>query len=381
MLVSKVTCPECGTVLRPAKPLPVGKKVKCPKCSTLFTAEAEAAEPVAANPAEGAKQKAAPLQAAPEKPADKKKYEDDDDGGGGTYGVLQEEPEKKKAKVKAKPKNDDDEDDEDEDEEEEDDGKPKISYAPDTSIKDLRGPAQAAVMRPSNALLFTGITGFIGWLIFLVMLLIGRYLPVQPDVRENQTGDPHRPIVMIGPGLSGVASSGSSGPGGMPGMPNTPDMPGLPGMAGKITAPPKPAPKSIKEPPGFFELFGVELVPMADEGAYFFTFAVIILIGMAYSCTLTYGGVQLQSLESRGWGIVASVLAMVPLFNSGGLIMVVLMIFQILLILFMEEFWWIAFTLLMMMVVQCLASAAAGLWALLTCIDEDVIAGFEYEGE
>src|SRR5262249_41618814 len=43
---------------------------------------------------------------------------------------------------------------------EEDEDKPEIDYAPDMSIKDLRGPAQAAVVRPSNYLLIASVVGF-----------------------------------------------------------------------------------------------------------------------------------------------------------------------------------------------------------------------------
>ena len=57
--------------------------------------------------------------------------DDDDDEDGGIYGYFSEE---QKA--------------------EED--KPQIEYAPDMSIKDLRGPAQAAVVPPSNYLLLIG---------------------------------------------------------------------------------------------------------------------------------------------------------------------------------------------------------------------------------
>src|SRR5262245_61347192 len=41
MAVSKLICPECEAVLRPAKPLEAGKRVKCPKCRTTFTAQGD----------------------------------------------------------------------------------------------------------------------------------------------------------------------------------------------------------------------------------------------------------------------------------------------------------------------------------------------------
>src|SRR2546430_59194 len=63
--VSKLTCPECFTVLRPARPLAVGQKVKCPKCDNLFTAEAEGAEDERTVTAPAPAKKAAPAKGAP----------------------------------------------------------------------------------------------------------------------------------------------------------------------------------------------------------------------------------------------------------------------------------------------------------------------------
>ena len=38
--LSTLTCPHCSSVLRPAAPVPAGKKVRCPKCKEPFTASA-----------------------------------------------------------------------------------------------------------------------------------------------------------------------------------------------------------------------------------------------------------------------------------------------------------------------------------------------------
>src|SRR5207247_2087248 len=42
-------CPECGAQLRPANPVPPGKKLRCPKCETVFApaGKARAATPKA----------------------------------------------------------------------------------------------------------------------------------------------------------------------------------------------------------------------------------------------------------------------------------------------------------------------------------------------
>src|SRR5436305_178940 len=48
-------CPECGAQLRPANPVPAGKKLRCPKCETVFApggkAKAAAKAPAKAPPA------------------------------------------------------------------------------------------------------------------------------------------------------------------------------------------------------------------------------------------------------------------------------------------------------------------------------------------
>src|SRR5262245_32795624 len=115
--VAKLTCPECRAVLKPPTPVPVGKKVKCPKCQFLFVAEGPEDEPGIPLAEDGPiglvdddppAKKAKPGKGA--KP--KKAVVDDEDDGPMTYGTVKDEEDDKK--------------------------KPKIDYAPDTSIKDLR---------------------------------------------------------------------------------------------------------------------------------------------------------------------------------------------------------------------------------------------------
>src|SRR6516164_4305022 len=129
MPVAKFTCPDCKTVLRPAKPLPSGKKVTCPKCKAAFTVT---------DPDEEKAIKAG-------KPVASAKTDPFADDGPETYAVVKEE-----APVE------EDEDEEDED----DDGKPKKPKQPkkdkarsedlewrlNMSVADPRGPAQAAVI-------------------------------------------------------------------------------------------------------------------------------------------------------------------------------------------------------------------------------------------
>jgi hypothetical protein len=147
----KINCPDCGATLKSSNPMPAGKKVKCPKCGKGFEVRAEDDEenPRPKKPAG----KASPAAKKPPPPASAPAAPKDDEDVG-TYAVIKE-PE---------PENLDDEDeDEDEDDEDGEDGKKKkkskkidITFSLDTSIKDPRGPAQEAVVRPSNWLVLLG---------------------------------------------------------------------------------------------------------------------------------------------------------------------------------------------------------------------------------
>ena len=132
-----LTCPHCSSVLRPANPVPAGKKVRCPKCAESFTAGGE--------PEAAPKPKPAPVA------------EEDDDSK--LYGMVsdpdeeQEDPRDKK-KGKKKPK------------------KPEINYGQDNSLKDFRGPAVELLTKPCNNMMFhctlvllLGIASFVmgGW--------------------------------------------------------------------------------------------------------------------------------------------------------------------------------------------------------------------------
>jgi hypothetical protein len=142
MPVFKIACPECGATLKSANPMPAGKKVKCPKCGAGFAVPADGDGPAKAEEAIRPKPavKAAPAakKAAPAPPPPPKADEDEE---GGTYKFI-EEPEKER--------------------DEDDDEKPDITFGLDTSVKDIRGPARAKLVRPSNYLMLAAsITCFI----------------------------------------------------------------------------------------------------------------------------------------------------------------------------------------------------------------------------
>ena len=118
----------------------------------------------------------------------KKKTDEDDEGG--TYGYVpdpEDEPEEEvKGKKKGKKKK----------------GKEKINYAPDMSVKDLRGPAVAKIMSPTNQLALAGFICGLFWVVFIVVLTIPALFPIKPD------GKP-APVMKIGPGLGAVCPWGN----------------------------------------------------------------------------------------------------------------------------------------------------------------------------
>lgn len=113
-------CEHCDANLKLPGTLAPGKKIKCPKCSGVITVPSSSA------PSKPPKEE----KKAPEEPPKKKNTGDDDDEGG-LYGLQDIANPEKETK-----------------------SKPKINYALDTSNKDLRGPAQAALLGPSNKIMF-----------------------------------------------------------------------------------------------------------------------------------------------------------------------------------------------------------------------------------
>src|SRR5262245_60681239 len=117
MSLTKLVCPECSKVLRPAKPVEPGKKVRCPKCEAIFVAGEEEEDEsneikVVEEEERPKKKKKAKAKAKAEPAPDKNAASGEDEEG--TYSLLRDN---------------------------EDEEKPEIEYAPEQTIKDLRGPA------------------------------------------------------------------------------------------------------------------------------------------------------------------------------------------------------------------------------------------------
>lgn len=343
----KMTCPECSKVLRPAKPVPANKKVRCPECESVFYPE-DAVNPVEAVEDEprGTGRKAAPAAkkaAAPSKP----KPGDDDEGG--TYAYVKEEGE--------------------------DDDEPahKVDYALDMSVKDLRGPAQAIVMSPSNKLMLSGFIGVGGWLVLLVLLLIPALFPLKPDDRVK------RPVLKVKPGLSHIAPSGPVGGGGFGGGFGgggfAPPGGGGPGGAGKA------APKIEEDKAGLYDVGGYDIAAICDLPWYFFLVALIpLFFCMAWSMTVAFGAIQIQNIQSRAWGIIGCIFAMTPI-HVAGVQLVTAMVVQIVLIQVIDDIGFIQQVVMGITTIEYLLSLGVGIWALATLFKKDVVAGFEYVAE
>jgi predicted Zn finger-like uncharacterized protein len=263
MASARITCPECKSVLRPAKPIADGKKVKCPECGTIFTTpglieqdESPRPKPAAKKKNQAGIKKAGAVKPPPKKPAP----DDDDDDGGGIYSFVGADEEKKT--------------------EEEEEERPQIEYAPDMSIKDLRGPAQAAVVKPSNYLLLLGglncladvfIICYSFWpMVFSESVffdwqkeLTAHYLKI-----EDKTG------------------------------------------ANRI--------KMYKERKELKDKDDQVMSELEDEEKISRFIQMGIYIGLLiYTGIAVFGAVKMQNLESRGWGIAASIMLILPMGSAG----------------------------------------------------------------
>ncbi len=351
MAVSKLTCPECKSVLRPAKPVPAGKTVKCPECGNRFTVgdeepdapprkpkKAPASEEEAAErkPKRAADGNPAPKKAAAKKPAVPDNLpiplqkDDDDEDGGGTYrvedvggGGVEEED------------------------------KPDVEYAPDMSIKDLRGPANSALVQPSNMMILVGGLGFFGWVLLLLLILIPTMTPVESDDGGDKSRPPKQ-VVGIEHGLATVQDE-------------------------------KDVPAEMKDDPSrksMFEIFGVNIAGFGTMAWYLFILVILpIFVGMVYCALATYGAVKIQNLESYGWGIASCILLMLPLVSFGFMTSTGLLVKFLLGMVFPDDPKYVYTVVIGTWVLETLACIGVGVWGLMTLMSETVVKGFEYKPE
>jgi hypothetical protein len=307
---SSVTCPECGVVLRPAKPLAAGKSVKCPKCGAGFVvgagrpraAEQRAASPIQKKPAAGAVPVAPLVQS------------DDDEESAGTYSFKGE------TQTDA----------------------PEVDYLSEVEIKDLRGPAMSEVIDPSNKLIIVGTTGFLGWVAFLVILIIPILFPL--ETKEQRAKARAQQLQQL------VMTRGSG------------------------------APKQLEEETSFLTIGSIDLRAIGEYRWYTAVlFLIPLVLGMIYSAILCVGAVKIQNLEAREWGVAASVMAMVPL-NAGGLLCILTLVLNLGLdLLFEGYFKWVV--LVFFLICAWGTNLAVGIWMLTTLNKPEVIAGYDYVAE
>jgi hypothetical protein len=307
-MTTTLTCPECHATLRPAKPLPAGKTVKCPKCGAGFVVGGNGP------PGRAGKGGPPPVQRQPSgglPPAAAVRDEDDEEGG--TYTVKGEDEK----------------------------SGPGVDFVPDAGIRDLRGPAMQEVVDPSNKMILVGVTGFIGWVAFLVILVIPLAFPLstKEDREKKQKAR-----------LQEMQMKGDAG---------------------------KHAPLPPDDDSSFLQIGGLDLRGIGELPWYLIALCFLpVILGGVYSAVVSVGAVKIQSLESRDWGVITCVMAMLPL-NAGGLLCVLALVLNLVLdMMFEGVFKWIVLGFLL--VVAWGLNLAVGIWMLTILNKPDVIAGFEY---
>jgi hypothetical protein len=356
MAASTITCPECGNVMRPAKPVPAGKKVKCPECTHVFLpAAADRPETaVAKEPAKSAAKSAGKPEAkksagkaAPDKPAKNPDAEapkndsqaipfmDDEDEGPATYSFV------------------DDHSTADE---------PEIDHVPDTSIKDLRGPAQEAVMRPSNLMILLNVLGFLFYLAFLAIVLIPIAFPVPVSIDPEGSGAPAQ--VKVGPKTKKKLFETGEWVAGV-----VPD-----NLLKQDTG------AKDEDTGSLFKFEEWDLIEVSTYDWWVITLIVIgVVISMILNAAVIYGGVKIQTLESRTLGIFASIITMIPAVGAGTYIILGLGVTLLTDFLFPDG--WTLWFIIMLGIGIFGVYIGNGVFCLVTLMRQDVIDGYEYVPE
>jgi hypothetical protein len=219
---------------------------------------------------------------------------------------------------------------------------------------------------PASKLTLVGFIGVFGWLTFLIMLLIPAVFPIEED-----GGDVEKEVLAISPGLSQVNPSATTGKasGGLMGM-----------MA--MPAPSSDADKKSieEEKPGFYDIADIDLSVLSDSKWLFIAALIVLIILSCYSGLIVYGGIRAGNLESRAWGITGAIMALLPL-NTGGIMIVSALVAKIVMIQVLDDMTFIYTVVIILVVAEYLASVAAGVWALMTLFNQEVIDGFEYVAE
>jgi predicted Zn finger-like uncharacterized protein len=328
MASARITCPDCKSVLRPAKLVPDGKKVKCPKCGKMFTTPGLMEEEDRPRKKETTKKEAiqkevskkksakAAIKKAGSPPPSAKPSGDDDDDGGAIYSYISEG-------------------------EKADEDKPDIEYAPDMSIKDLRGPAQAAVVAPSNYMLLIGGVSclcniFIICYSFWPMVFSDSVVNWQAVLEKHYKGKGDKNAESR---IGGIKEY-----------------------------------KDLKDQ-------DLEIVHDAEHEEYIYRFILMgsYILVLIYNGITIIGAVKMQNLESRGWGIASSIMTLLPL-GPAGISGVVGGVFYNTIGAWILEDMNVYYS-IGLSVVPYLLAILVGVWSLRTLMSQEVIDGFEYIAE
>lgn len=378
-----ITCPGCKTKLQLADGTAPGSKIQCPSCKKLMVlpaaspagpagkpaqstggkpAQPAAKPPANTPPAPSGKAPAKPAPAAPAITPGAKPMIDDDDDGPNSYGVVHDP--------------DDDEDDDDDEEEEipvkskgkgkgqKEDApppkkrkKPKINYAPDTSVKDLRGPAMVQVVPPSNYLMIQ-----CGIVMLTAVFSIAQ--AVWPFMFQDRILTPQAALRDHFRQLQGK--------GGQEGKSATSRWERI--DKGYITWPKK---NKKDDDQGFV---GEDMKPDELEAAeeairkqmpFAVAWVVVSVLILAYSVAVAFGAVKMQSLESYPWALTGAILAMLP-FNG-----VVLLVYYFKPMNFSEDMPWV----LLAIACEGIFYFFVGLLCLAVLLKKDVKTGFYYRSD
>ncbi len=326
-------CPHCNAVLRPANPVPNGKKVACPKCKQPFTAGGEPAP--------------APVQAA--RPVD----DDDDDDGRGSYGVesidapVEEVDPKTGKKTKKKGK------------------KPEINYAPDSSLKDMRGPAIGILTPIGNNYMWH-------CAIMIILAFASMMIGVWPFIFADRLLTPIQALNEFY--AKQIASEGKGGSGTWTqrlkdAQLDKLEWPIAVGRDGKKMREPDYGKQEMRAEEG---AAGDEYIARAEKPT---RIAWVIAGGvvLAWTFVMAIGSVKMVTLESYGWGMTSAIMSLIPV-NLLGLTMLIWKPWDLL---HEDLFCWIA---LYILPIMGFFSIIFGIWMLIALNDERVIKGFEFKG-
>jgi hypothetical protein len=333
MAATRLICPECNATLKPSQPVPDGRRVKCPKCGAGFAAPGLIQEQVfevvdeettiapqsrPRPPAAKAKPAAKSGKPPAARPKAKPTRADDDDDEGGTYSFL------------------DNLQDIDAD-------KPEIEYAPDVSIKDLRGPAQGHIVRPSNFLMALAAINVV-LSIFAIVFNAWPFLFAEHVLdhehyfyeKYDKSPDPKLKVraKVLPPKREGLTEAEKT------------------------------------------ELEEAEHIDIRNR----IIFMVLFFLLAIYDGVVCLGAVKMQNMESRPWSLTAAIMTIVPWAGGGIMYLMYLLVPMIMLIAIDDDDTRTYVAYGVMAVVALLVSAAGG-WALRVLLLQEVIDGFNYVAE